>query len=121
MNMLHRKTRVNDGLGVSKVVTSTQDKKEDKEHGKPSQKSEDMELNEDDSQIQKQFAEQLDVSQQVVTIDYERWERFKRPVDGYHMVQKRDILLSWYKRKSFLHYIVTESDILRNPRAKNHG
>ena len=38
MNMLHRKIRVFDGFGVSKVVTSTQDKKEDKEHGKPPKK-----------------------------------------------------------------------------------
>ena len=33
VNVLHRKIRVNDGFGVSKVVTSTQNKKEDKEHG----------------------------------------------------------------------------------------
>ena len=29
----HRKIRENDGFGVSKVVTSTEDKKENKEHG----------------------------------------------------------------------------------------
>ena len=29
VNMPHRTIRVNDGFGVSKVVTSTQDKKED--------------------------------------------------------------------------------------------
>ena len=34
VNMLHRKVRVNDASGVSKVVTSTLDKKEDKEQGK---------------------------------------------------------------------------------------
>ena len=34
VNMLHHKIRVNDGFGVSKVVTSPQDKKTDKEHGK---------------------------------------------------------------------------------------
>ena len=32
--MLHRKIHVDNGFGLSKVVTSTQDKKEDKEHGK---------------------------------------------------------------------------------------
>ena len=32
VNMLNGKIRVNDSFGVSKVVTSTQDKKEDKEH-----------------------------------------------------------------------------------------
>ena len=34
VNMLQRKTRMNDGFGISKVVTSTHDKKEDKKHGK---------------------------------------------------------------------------------------
>ena len=36
MIVLHRKIRVNDDFGVSKVVTSKQHKKEEKEHGKPS-------------------------------------------------------------------------------------
>ena len=39
VNMLHRKIRVNEGFGVSKVVTSTHDKKEDKERGKPQKNS----------------------------------------------------------------------------------
>ena len=42
VNMLHRKIRVNDGFGISKVVTSTQDKKEYKEHGKPLKKFKDV-------------------------------------------------------------------------------
>ena len=54
VNMLHRKMCVNNGFYVSKVVTSTQDKKDDKEHGKPSNKFDDVELqtllDEDDSQ-----------------------------------------------------------------------
>ena len=68
--MFHGKIRVNDGFGVSKVVTSTQDKKEVKEHGKPDKKFEDVELqallDEYDSKAQKQLAEQLGVSQQAV-------------------------------------------------------
>ena len=44
MNMFHRMIRVNDDFGVSKVGTSTQDKKEDKEHEKPPKKFEDVEL-----------------------------------------------------------------------------
>ena len=44
VSMFHRKIRVNDGLGVSKVVTSAQDKKEDKKHGKLPKKFEDVEL-----------------------------------------------------------------------------
>ena len=69
VNMLHRKIHVNDGFGVSKVMTSTHDKKEDKKRGKL-QKIADVELqalfDEDNSQTQKQLAEQLDISQQAV-------------------------------------------------------
>ena len=68
VKMLHR--NVNDCFGISKVVTSTQDKKEDKEHGKSPKQFEDMELqallDEDDSETQKQLAEQLGVGQQGV-------------------------------------------------------
>ena len=52
VNMFHRKME-----GVSKVVTSTQDKKEDLKHRKPTKEFEDVELqallDEDDSQTQK--------------------------------------------------------------------
>ena len=57
MNLIHQKIHVNDGFGVSKVVTSTQDKKEDKETRNMEnrkEKFEDVELqallDEDDSQ-----------------------------------------------------------------------
>ena len=60
VNMLHCKIRVNSGLGVSKVVTSTLDKKGDKENGNPSKEFEGVE---NDYQTQKQLAEQLGVSQ----------------------------------------------------------
>ena len=39
VNMVHSKTRVNDGFGVSKVMTSTRGKEEDNEHGKPPKNS----------------------------------------------------------------------------------
>ena len=49
-------------------MTPTQGKQEDKKHGQSSKKFEDVELqtllDEDDSQTQKQLAEQLGVSQQ---------------------------------------------------------
>ena len=68
VNMLNRKIQVNDGFGVSKVATSTQDKNEDKEYGKRPKKFEDVKLqalfDEDDSQIQKQLAKQLEISHQ---------------------------------------------------------
>ena len=72
--MLHRKIRLNNGVGVTEVVTSTQDKKEDRKHRKLSRKFEDVEalLDEDDSQTQKQLTEQLDVNQQSVSIGHER-------------------------------------------------
>ena len=70
MNVIHRKIYVNDGFGVLKVVTSTQDTEKDKEHGKPHKKFEDVELqallDEDDSQTQNRLAEQLGVDQQAV-------------------------------------------------------
>ena len=66
--MLHRKVRVNDGFGVSKVVTSML---VDKEHEKPPKRYKDVELqallDEDDSQTQKELAEQLGVSRQAVS------------------------------------------------------
>ena len=66
MNVLHHKILVNDGFSVSKVVTSTPGKKEDRKHGKLLKKFEDVELqaslDEDDTQTQKQLTEQLDVS-----------------------------------------------------------
>ena len=34
MNIFYRKVRISDGFNVSKVVTLTQDKKEDKKRGK---------------------------------------------------------------------------------------
>ena len=57
VNVFHREIRVNDGFGVLKVVTSTQDKKKYEEHGKQPTKFEDVELHalfdEDDSQSKK--------------------------------------------------------------------
>jgi len=47
-------------------------------------------------------------------IAYKRWERFRKSADGCHMnweMERRkntcEILLEWYRRKSFLHRIVT--------------
>jgi len=63
--MLHRKKRVNDGFKIGDFDVAN------KEHRKPPKKYEDVELqvllDEDDSQIQKQLAEQLSVSQQAIS------------------------------------------------------
>ena len=66
VNMLHRKKHVNDGFKIGDFDVA------DKEHGKSTPKKyEDVELqallDEDDSQTQKQLAEQLSVSQQAVS------------------------------------------------------
>ena len=76
MNMLHRKIRVNNDFGASKVVTS---RVADKEHGKLLNKFEHVDLqallDEDDSQA-KLLAQQLGVSQQLFPRGYERWEEY---------------------------------------------
>jgi len=63
--MLHRKKRVNDGFKIGDFDVAN------KEHRKPPKKYEDVKLqvllDEDDSQIQKQLAEQLSVSQQAIS------------------------------------------------------
>ena len=60
VNIFHRKVSVNDDFGVSKVVTSTQHKKKDKEHGTPKLQTL---LDVDESETQKQLTEKLCVSQ----------------------------------------------------------
>ena len=59
VNMPHRKIRVNNCFGVSKVLTSIQDKKEDQKQRKPPKKLEYVELkallDEEVSQTQKQL------------------------------------------------------------------
>jgi len=61
----------------------------DKEHGKLPKKYENVELqallDENDSQIQKQLAEQLSISQQAISNRYEKWERFRKSADRCHM------------------------------------
>ena len=81
--MLHLKVRANDGFGVSKVVTSTQDKKEDKQHGKSVKNSKMW------TKMIRKHKNNLPSNRELVNklflIGYERWERFRRAVDGYHM------------------------------------
>ena len=110
MNMLYRKIRVNDGFGVSKVVTSTHDKKEDKEHGKLPKNSK-MWNCKHDSQTQKQIAEQLGVCRQVVSDRLRKMGKIQkigrwvtRELNDRHVGKSKhicDILLTLYKRKSF--------------------
>jgi len=85
VNMLHRKKHVNDGFSVSKLEISMLQTRNTENRPK----SEDVELqallDKDDSQTQKQLAEQLSISQQAIPIAYERWERFRKSADGCHM------------------------------------
>ena len=96
---------------VSTVVTSAQDEKEDKKHGKPTKKFEDVE---DDSQIQKQLAEQLGVSLWAVSnrpremgkiqntdrwvpleLNTSKWKRAKTNSYFGLLVQKEIVFVSW--------------------------
>ena len=112
VNMLHRKKR-----WLWTIVSKLEISIADKEHGKPSKKYEDVELqallDEDDSQIQKQLAEQLSVSQQAVSNrlremgkiqKVDSWVPHERETDGEaqkHMwnfartIQKKVILASY--------------------------
>ena len=137
VNMLHRKIHVDDGFCISKVVTSTQGKKEDKEHGNR-QKFEDVELqallDEDNSQTHKQLAEQLGVSQRIVSDRLREMGKIQKSgrwvphESNDKQMEKRkntpDIFLARYKRKSFLPLIVTGDQkriYFENPKRKNHG
>ena len=89
VNKLHRKTTVNDGFSVSKVMTSTQDEKEDEEHGKLPKNSKMwnykhhwtnmIRKHKNNSRSNRPLVKKL------LPIGYQRWERFKFPIDGYHM------------------------------------
>jgi len=67
---------VNDGFKIRDFDVA------DKEHGKPLKKYEDVELqallDEDDSQTQKQLAEQLSVSQQAVSNRLRKMEKIQK-------------------------------------------
>ena len=111
----------------------------DKEHGKPPKKYKDVELqvkllDEDDSQTQKQLAEQLSVSQQVVSSRLREMGKIQKvgrwvshELNERQMERRKntcEILLERYKRKSFLHRIVTRDEkwiFLKIPSVKNHG
>jgi len=117
MNMLHRKKRVN-GFKIGDFDIA------DKEHGKPPKKYEDVELqallDEDDSQTQKQFAEQLSVSQQAVSNRLREIGKIQKigrwvphELNERQMERRKntcEILLERYRRKSFLHRIVTGNE-----------
>ena len=93
----------------------------DKEHGKPPKKYEDVELqallDEDDSQTQKQLAEQLSVSQQAVSNRLREMGKIQKVARWVpHELNERqmerrkntcEILRTIYRRKSFLYHIVT--------------
>jgi len=129
--MLHRKKRVNDGFNVSKLEISMLQTRNTENRPK----NEDVELqvllDEDDSQTQKQLAEQLSVSQQAVSNRLRemgkiqkvgRWvphELNEKQMEGRK--NTCEILLERYRRKSFLHRIVIEVEkwiFFENPKSK---
>ena len=87
VNMLHREICVNDGLCVLNAATSTQDKEEDKQHGKPPKNSKMCK-----DCWTKMIRKHINNSPSnwalvniLFTVSYERWERFRRLIGGYHM------------------------------------
>jgi len=91
-------------------------------------------LDEDDSQTQKQLAEQLSISQQAVSNRLREMEKIQKvgrwvphELNERQMERRKnicEILLERYRRKSFLHRIVTGDEkwfFLGIPSAKNHG
>ena len=107
-----------------------QDKKEDKEHEKSPKKFEDVELqgllDENDSQTQKQLAEQLGVSQQSVSNRLREMGKIQKTIGKWKSAKTCDICLLGirYKGKSFLHHIVAEDKrwiYLENPKQKIIG
>ena len=112
VNMLHRKMHVNDGFGVSIVVTSTQDKKEDKEHGKSSKNSKMWNCKHCwTKMIRKHKNNSLRnwaLVNKLFPIGYERWKRFKRPVDGDHMSWTKDKYRSTQAQKPIWHFACSE-------------
>jgi len=88
-------------------------------------------LDEDDSQTQKQLAEQLSISQQAVSNRLREMEKSQKvgrwvPHElNERQIEKRkntcEILLERYRRKSFLHRIVTGDEkwiFFENPKRK---
>jgi len=91
-------------------------------------------LHEDDSQTQKQLAEQLSVSQQVVSNRLREMGKIQKvgrwvlhELNERQMQRRKntcEILLERYRRKSFLHRIVTGDEkwiFFENPKCKSHG
>ena len=93
----------------------------DKEHGKSPKKYEDVELqallDEDDSQTQKQLVEQLSVNQQAVSNRLREMGKIQKigrwmphELNERQMERRKntcEILLERYRRKLFLHRIIT--------------
>lgn len=105
------------------------------ERGRPPKKFEDSELqallDEDDAQTQQQLAEQLDVTREAVSIRLKAMGKIQKmgkwiPHELNERQQEKrkttcEILLARYKRKSFLHRIVTGDEkwiYFENPKRK---
>jgi len=90
------------------------------ERRKPPKKFEDSELqallDEDDAQTQQQLADQLNVTREVVSIRLKSMGKIQKMGNA-----AREMLLARYKRKSFLHRIVTGDEkwiYFENPKRK---
>ena len=102
------------------------------ERGKPPKKFEDSELqallDEDDAQTQQQLADQLNVTREVVSIRLKSMGKMgkwvPRELNERQQENRKttcEMLLARYKRKSFLHRIVTSGEkwiYFENPKRK---
>jgi len=131
--MLYCKKRVNDGFSVSKLEISMLQTRNTENRPK----NEDVELqallDENNSQTQKQLAEQLSISQQAVSNRLRemgkiqkvgRWVPHELNERQMERRKNMEILLERYRRKSFLHRIVLgmkSGFFFRISNAKNRG
>ena len=106
VNMLHRKIRVNDSFDVSKVVSSIQDKKENKEHGKSQKNSKMWNCNHCWTKMIRKHKNNPPSNyvllNKLFPIGYERFERFRRPIDGCHMSWTTD---KWKTQKHMRYFV----------------
>ena len=67
------------------TVISTQDKKKGKEHGKPNMRNCKHCWTKMIRKHKNNSPSNWELVNELFPIGYEKWERYRRPVDGYHM------------------------------------
>jgi len=129
VNTLHRKKRMNDGFSVSKLEISMLQTRNTENRPKKYENVELQALLDEDSQTQKQLAEQLSVNQQVVSNLLREMEKIQKvgrwmphELNERQMERRKntcEILLERYRRK-FLHIVTGDEKwiFFENPKRK---